>query len=175
MIGDNNNSTKQSTSLPIQVGKKVPNNITLSYLNRNDVVQTVSLSSLCKGKKVAVVGVSAAFSPGCARYVKRVVELAKAKGSDLIACVAVNDVFVMKAWGENLSVGGDKVMILSDGRGELAGAFGVSLDTTTRGEAWLGLGVRSRRFCVIAVNGVVTGVEFDEENDRVVSAKSTAV
>lgn len=109
-----------------------------------------------------MVGVSAAFSPGCARFVRDVVELAKTKGSDLIACVAVNDVFVMKAWGENLAVGESrKVMMLSDGHGELAGAFGVALDTSDKG--CVGLGVRSMRFCLNSLNGVITSVDFDEE------------
>ena len=141
--------------LKVVVGKKLSAKLALSYLSKNDVVQTVNLSSLCKERKVVVVGVSAAFSPGCSRFVKRV-GLVKSKGWDLIACVAVNDVYVMRAWGEHLAVG-ERVMMLSDGGGELARELGVSLDTI------MGLGVRSRRFCLNTINGVITAVEFDEE------------
>lgn len=111
---------------------------------------------------MVLVGVPAAFSPACARFVKRV-ESAKSVGSDLIACVAVNDVFVMRAWGENLAVG-EKVMMLSDGCGELSRALGVPLDMS--GRACLGFGVRSRRFCLSSLNGVITGVNFDEEEEE---------
>jgi peroxiredoxin len=153
--------TKQHKPISIPVGEKLPN-VTLSYLNRNGAVQTVALSSLCKGKRVVLVGVPAAFSPTCAQFVKRV-ESAKSVGSDLIACVAVNDVLVMKAWGENLAVG-EKVMMLSDGCGQLSAALGVSLDMS--GRACLGFGVRSRRFCLSSFNGVITSVNFDEEEEE---------
>ncbi|PON93441.1 Peroxiredoxin [Trema orientale] len=159
---------------PRWVGRKLPANVALSYLTRNDVAQTVSLSGLCKGRRVVVVGVSAAFSPDCSSFAKRV-ELAKSKGWDLIACVAVNDVFVMRAWGEHLAVG-ERVMMLSDGRGELARELGVSLGPDAgSSKASLGLGVRSRRFCLNTVNGVITGVDFDEETESLGSSKTTVV
>ncbi|KAF4350134.1 hypothetical protein F8388_001312 [Cannabis sativa] len=157
--------------LPVVIGKKLPSNIALSYLNRNGVVQAVSLSSLCKGRKVVVVGISAAFTPGCSRFVKRV-ELAKSNGWDLIACVGVNDVHVMRAWGEQLGVG-QKVMMLSDGGGELARGLGVSLDPTSFGSKanFIGLGVRPKRFWLNTINGVITAIDFDNENDGFVSSK----
>lgn len=158
---------------PVEVGKRLPANVALSYLNGNDVVQKVSLASLCEGRKVVVACASAAFSPSCSRFVKRV-ELEKSKRWDLIACVAVNDVFVMRAWGENLAVG-DRVMMLSDGGGELAKALGVSSDRSSKVNDFAGLGVRFMRFCLNTVNGVITAVDFDEENDSVVSSKSTVV
>ncbi|KAK9270125.1 hypothetical protein L1049_025701 [Liquidambar formosana] len=154
----------------IPIGEKLPN-VTVSYLNRNDTVQTVAIPSLCKGKRFVLVGLSAAFSPSCTRFVKRV-ESAKSKWADSIACVAVNDVFVMRAWGEHLAVG-EKVMMLSDGRGELSRALGVSLDAN--GGDCLGLGERSRRFCLSAFNGVITSVDFDEEEDDFISRKKSTV
>lgn len=96
------------------------------------------------------------------------IQSVKAKHADLIACVAVNDVFVMRAWGENLGVG-ERLMMLSDGGGELCGALGVSVDTSNM--ACLGLGVRSRRFCLTAVNGVITSVDFDDEDDKFIFTK----
>lgn len=76
----------------------------------------------------------------------------------------------MRAWGESLAVD-ERVMMLSDGLGELTRTLGVSLNPTSK--AYLGLGVRSRRFCVAAFNGVITSVDFDEEQaeDTLISTK----
>ncbi|KAM5564910.1 hypothetical protein ABKV19_019115 [Rosa sericea] len=149
------------TKLPFSVGDKLPN-ASLSYLNRNDVVKSVTLSSLCKGKRVVLVGVTAPFSPSCTRFVKRV-KSAREKTAEVIACFAVSDVFVMRAWGEILAVG-ERVMMLCDGLGELTRALGVSLNGTVK--ACPGLGVRSRRFCLASFNGVITNVDFDEEEEE---------
>ncbi|KAL6295696.1 hypothetical protein ACE6H2_003838 [Prunus campanulata] len=142
------------------IGDKLPN-VTLSYLDPNDGAKLISLSTLCKGKRVVLVGVSAPFSPRCTRFVKRV-ESARGKSSDLIACVAASDVFVMRAWGENLAVG-DRVMMLSDGRGELGNALGVSLNLNTTTNA-----------CLVTFNGVIKSVEFDKEEGSLVATKSMA-
>ncbi|KAL6207442.1 hypothetical protein ACLB2K_018400 [Fragaria x ananassa] len=156
------------TKLPFSVGDKLPN-ASLSYLARNDVVKSITLSSLCKGKRVVLMGVTTPFSPSCTRFVKRV-ESAREKNAEVIACFAVSDVFVMRAWGEILAVG-ERVMMLCDGVGELTRALGVSLNQT--GRACLGLGERSRRFCLAAFNGVITNVEYDEEDeeDALISTK----
>ncbi|KAF5747121.1 peroxiredoxin-2E-1 chloroplastic-like [Tripterygium wilfordii] len=166
----NSISTVKSKPIAVPVGYKLPD-VTLSYLAQNGAVQFVSLRRLCKGKRVVLVGVSAAFSPSCTRFVKRV-ESEKSRAVDLLACVAFNDVFVMKAWGENLAVG-EKVMMLSDGGGELCGALGMTVDAGAT--ACFGLGVRPRRFCLSAVNGVVTSINFDDdvEDDALPSIKST--
>ncbi|PRQ27050.1 putative peroxiredoxin [Rosa chinensis] len=108
-----------------------------------------------------LVGVTAPFSPGCTRFVKRL-KSAREKTAEVIACFAVSDVFVMRAWGEILAVG-ERVMMLCDGLGELTRALGVSLNGAVK--ACLGLGVRSRRFCLASFNGVITNVDFDEESD----------
>lgn len=153
-------SKQPKLPVSLSVGSKLPN-VALSYLNRNDAVQTVNLGSLCKGKRVVLVGVSAAFSPSCSRFVKRV-ESSRSMGSDMIACVAINDVFVMRAWGENLAVG-EKVKMLSDGCGELSKSLGLSVELG--GEALRGSGVRSRRFCLCSLNGVITSVDFDRAEE----------
>ncbi|KAL7244984.1 hypothetical protein ACSBR2_000346 [Camellia fascicularis] len=141
--------------------------LTFSFLDRNHKLQTTNLSILSKSKRLLLVGVSAAFSPICARFVKSVVDSAKSKLADLIACVAVNNVFVMKAWGEDLAVG-ENVMMLSDGAGDLARALRVPLDSS--GGDCLGLGVRSRRFWLSALNGVVTSLSVDfSDDDDVIS------
>lgn len=95
---------------------------------------------------------------------------ARQKGADLIACVAVSDVFVMRAWGESLAVD-ERVMMLYDGLGELTRTLGASLNPTSKD--YLGLSVRSRRYFLAAFNGVITSVEFDEEQaeDTLVSTK----
>ncbi|XP_008220817.1 PREDICTED: peroxiredoxin-2E-1, chloroplastic-like [Prunus mume] len=151
---------KRSKPLSVCIGVKLPN-ITLSYLDPNDGAKLISLSTLCKGKRVVLVGVSAPFSPRCTRFVKRVAS-ARGKSSDLIACVAASDVFVMRAWGENLAVG-DRVMMLSDGRGELGNALGVSLNLNTATNA-----------CLVTFNGVIKSVEFDKEEGSLVAIKSLA-
>lgn len=150
----------------IPIGGKLPN-ATLSSLGPNGRVQNVDISSLAKGKKLLLVGVSAAFSPNCSRFVKRI-EAMKGKSADLIACVAINDEFVMRAWGQHLGVG-EKVMMLSDGRGELATALGLSTHIQNDVSAGSGLGVRSRRFCLAAVNGLITTVHLDDSDDYCIS------
>ncbi|XP_010263726.1 PREDICTED: peroxiredoxin-2E-1, chloroplastic-like [Nelumbo nucifera] len=143
----------------ISVGDKLPN-VTLSYLDRNNKLHTVAVPTLAKGKKVVVIGVSAAFSPSCTRFVRA----AEEKNADVVTCVAMNDVFVMKAWGEHLEAGGDKpIMMLSDGQGEFSRALGMSLDISPSSPP-LGLGTRSRRFCLVALNGVVKSLRLDEEH-----------
>ncbi|XP_057468677.1 peroxiredoxin-2B-like [Actinidia eriantha] len=130
-------------------GQKLPN-LTFSYLDRNSKIKTATLSSLGRAKRLVVVGVSAAFSPVCDRFVKRIA-LAKSVVADLIACVAVNDAFVMKAWGESLAVG-EKVLMLSDANGELPRAIGVPLDSMGRD-----CGVRPRRLLVCSERGRSNG------------------
>jgi peroxiredoxin len=109
---------------------------------------------LVKGKKIAVFGLPGAFTPTCSAqhvpgYVKHIADL-KAKGIDEVWCVAVNDAFVMGAWGREQQAAG-KVRMMADGSAELTKAMGLELDLTTRG-----LGVRCQRFSMVLDNGVVT-------------------
>jgi glutaredoxin/glutathione-dependent peroxiredoxin len=88
----------------------------------------------------------------------------KAKGIDTIACMAVNDVFVMDAWGKHSSVG-DNVLMLADGNGDYAKALGLEMDG--RG---FGMGTRGQRFAVVVDDGVATNVEVEQPKEFKVSA-----
>jgi peroxiredoxin (alkyl hydroperoxide reductase subunit C) len=114
----------------------------------------VSTDEIFKGKTVVLFAVPGAFTPTCsAKHLPSFlanVEALKAKGVDTIACMAVNDVFVMDAWAKSQDVG-DKIVMLADGSGVLTKALGLELDLTARG-----LGIRSQRFALVAKDGVVT-------------------
>lgn len=145
----------------ISVGDRLPD-ATLSFLNSADEVQTVSVSDLTRAKKAVFFAVPGAFTPTCSRkhvpgFVEKAGEL-RAKGVDTIACVSVNDAFVMKAWKEDLKIG-EEVLLLSDGNGEFTRALGVELDLRDKP---VGLGVRSRRYSLLAEDGVVKVLNLEE-------------
>jgi len=113
----------------------------------------VALADITRGKKVVFFAVPGAFTPTCsAKHLPGFVEQAatlKGKGVDEICCVAVNDVFVMDAWGKAQSTGG-KVRMLADGNGELAAAMGLEMDGSK-----FGMGTRSQRYAMIVNDGRV--------------------
>ena len=120
----------------------------------------VSTDDLFGGKKVVLVSVPGAFTPTCSMshlpgFVGHADELL-GKGVDTIACMAVNDVFVMDAWGKDQGVG-DKVTMLADGNGEYAKALDLEMDGSG-----FGLGTRGQRFAIIADDGVATHVAVEE-------------
>lgn len=119
----------------------------------------VTTAQLFSGKKVLLVSVPGAFTPTCHAkhlpgYVKQNKEL-KAKGIDTIAFTAVNDVFVMDAWGKASNVG-DDILMLADGNGDYVKALGLELDG--RG---FGMGTRGQRFSIIVDNGVVKQLNIE--------------
>jgi len=119
----------------------------------------ITTDELFKGRTVVLFGVPGAFTPTCSArhlpsYVQHAGDLA-AKGVDLIACMAVNDAFVMGAWGKDQGVG-DLVMMLGDGSADFTRALGLELDLTARG-----LGVRCQRFALVAKDGKVTHVAVE--------------
>ena len=120
----------------------------------------VPTNELFAGKKVALFAVPGAFTPTCsAKHLPSFVQNAealKAKGVDVIACMAVNDVFVMDAWGKAQEVG-DKVMMLADGNGDYTRALGLELDASG-----FGMGGRSQRFSIIVDDGVVSALNVEE-------------
>ena len=120
----------------------------------------VSSDEIFKGKKVVLFAVPGAFTPTCsARHLPGFVTNAanfKAKGISTIACMAVNDVFVMDAWGKDQKVG-DKVMMLADGSGDYTKSLGLELDLTGGG-----LGKRSRRFAIVVNDGKVESLALEE-------------
>ena len=124
-----------------------------------DGPKDVSTEDLFKGKKVVLFSVPGAFTPTCdAKHLPGYVQLAdqiRAKGVDTIACMAVNDVFVMNAWGK-ASGAADKVLMLADGNGEYARALGLELDA--RG---FGMGLRGQRFAIIVEDGVARYVSIE--------------
>lgn len=110
--------------------------------------------------KVVLFAVPGAFTPTCsAKHLPGFVEhlpALKAKGVDRVVCLAVNDVFVMAAWAKDQKVG-DGIIMLADGSAAFTKALGLELDLTARG-----LGVRSQRFALIAVDGVVTHLAVED-------------
>lgn len=142
----------------IKVGDKLPN-IGFKKMGDNGP-EPVDADNLFKGKKVVLFSVPGAFTPTCsAKHLPGFVEQAdaiKAKGVDTIACVAVNDAFVMGAWGKDQKVG-DKVEMLADGSGDWTNALGLDLDLTAAG-----LGKRGQRFAMIVEDGTVSHLAVEE-------------
>lgn len=127
----------------------------------------ISTDELFAGKKVVLVSVPGAFTPTCSAqhlpgFVQQAADL-KGKGVDTIACTAVNDVFVMDAWGKDQGAG-DDVMMLADGNGEYAAALGLSLDASG-----FGMGTRGQRFAIIVDDGVATHVAVEGPGEFEVS------
>ncbi len=119
----------------------------------------ISTEALFSGKKVVLVSVPGAFTPTCSMnhlpgFVDQFDAL-KSKNVDTVACMAVNDVFVMDAWGKDRGVG-DNVMMLADGNGEYAQALGLEFD----GSAF-GMGMRGQRFAIIVDDGIATHVAVE--------------
>jgi peroxiredoxin (alkyl hydroperoxide reductase subunit C) len=138
--------------MTIKVGDKIPS-ATLYRMTENGP-EAMTTDEIFKGKKVVLFALPGAFTPTCSAkhlpgFVGKADEI-KAKGVDTIACLSVNDAFVMGAWGKDQGTG-DKVLMLADGSGELTKAMGLELDLTSRG-----LGVRSDRYAMIVDDGEVT-------------------
>jgi peroxiredoxin len=132
----------------------------------------MSTDELFKGKKVVLVSVPGAFTPTCSsKHLPGFVEHANeilAKGVDTIACTAVNDVFVMHAWGKDQGVS-DKVIMLADGNGDYVRALGLDVDSSK-----FGMGLRGRRFAIVVDDGKATHVAVEEPGQFEVS-KAEAV
>ena len=143
--------------MDIKVGDRVPNGTFTVMTAEGPKPKTTD--ELFKGKKVVLFAVPGAFTPTCSvKHMPSFVENAdalKAKGVDTIACIAVNDAFVMAAWGKECGIDG-KITMLADGSGAFAKAIGLELDLAARG-----MGIRSQRYALIAQDGKVThlGVE----------------
>jgi glutaredoxin/glutathione-dependent peroxiredoxin len=112
------------------------------------------------GKKVVMFALPGAFTPTCSAkhlpgFVQHAAELKK-KGIDAVACLSVNDAFVMGAWGEAQGAGG-KVMMLADGNGDFTKALGLEMDASK-----YGMGTRSQRYSMLVENGVVKQLNIEE-------------
>ena len=144
--------------MTISVGDKIPS-ATLKIMT-DDGPSELTTETLCNGKKVVIFGLPGAFTPTCsAKHVPGFVNKAgdiKAKGVDSIACLSVNDAFVMGAWGKDQGAD-DKVLMLADGSAEFTKAAGLDLDLTP-----MGMGVRSKRYAMIVDKGVVSHLAVEE-------------
>ena len=143
--------------MTIQTGERMPSGEFSVMTDKGP--KSVTTDELFAGKKVVLVSVPGAFTPTCSMsHLPGFVEHADAifaKGVDTIACMAVNDVFVMSAWGKDQNVG-DKVLMLADGNGDYARALGLELDGSG-----FGMGMRGQRFAIIVDDGTATHVAVE--------------
>ena len=152
--------------MTIKVGDKLPS-ATLVKATENGPDQ-VSTGDFFAGRKVALFAVPGAFTPTCsAKHMPGYVDNAealKAKGVDEIACVSVNDAFVMDAWGK-ASNAGDKVTLLADGNGQFAKELGLEMDGSK-----FGMGTRSQRYSMVVNDGVVESLNVEAPGEFKVSS-----
>ncbi len=144
--------------MPITVGDTVPSATFMTFGAEGP--KPLTTDELFKGKTVALFALPGAFTPTCsAKHLPGFTAHAadfKAKGVDAIACVSVNDVFVMKAWGENQGVG-DDILMLADGNGDFTRAVGLEMDASR-----FGMGKRSLRYSLLVKDGVVKEVNVED-------------
>ncbi len=144
--------------MTINVGDKVPQ-VTLKHMSK-DGLADITTEEIFGGKKVVMFALPGAFTPTCsAKHLPGFVTNASAfkdKGVDSIACVSVNDAFVMGAWGQQQNVG-DAVMMLADGNAEFADALGLSFDGSG-----FGMGKRAQRFAMVVNDGVVESLHVEQ-------------
>ncbi|MFD1331962.1 peroxiredoxin [Methylopila musalis] len=145
--------------MAIEVGSRLPNTTFRTF--GPDGPGTVMADEIFAGKKAVLFAVPGAFTPTCHKnhlpgYLARLDEL-KAKGVDVVAVTAVNDVFVMNAWAEATGAK-DKIVFLSDGGADFAKAIGLELDATAGG-----LGIRSKRYAVVLDDMVVTYLAVEDQ------------
>jgi peroxiredoxin len=150
--------------MTIKVGERIPN-ATLNYLK--DGVQAINTDEIFKGKKVVLFSVPGAFTPTCSAkhlpgYVEKLGEFQK-KGID-VACLAVNDAFVMGAWAKDQHVP-EPLRMLADGNGTFSKTLGLEMDGTA-----FGLGVRGKRFAIYAEDGVVKQLHIEAPGEFKVSS-----
>ncbi|HEY6336225.1 MAG TPA: peroxiredoxin [Alphaproteobacteria bacterium] len=157
--------------MTIKVGDKIPS-VKLKHMGANGPAE-ITTDELFMGKKVVLFGLPGAFTPTCsAKHVPGFLQHAdeiKKKGVSTIACISVNDAFVMGAWGKDQGVG-DKVMMLADGSADFTKAAGLELDLTAAG-----LGVRSKRYAMIVDKGVVKWMGIEEAPGKLEASGADAV
>ena len=151
--------------MSIQEGDKIPG-ATLHSM-RDGKPTPMTTEEIVAGKKVVLFAVPGAFTPTCSMahlpgYVVNADSI-KAKGVDTIACVSVNDAFVMDAWGQNKNA--EELLMLGDGNGDLTEALGLTMDGSG-----FGLGKRSQRYAMIVEDGTVTKLSVEAPGKLEVSA-----
>lgn len=160
----------------VQIGDRLPEGI-LTELIENDAPgctvgpNTFQVSDLLKGKRIVIFGVPGAFTPTCsAKHVPGYVtnyDKLKAKRVDEVWCVAVNDTFVMGAWGKEQKCAG-KIRMLADGSATYTRALGLDMDLTARG-----MGIRSRRYSMLVEDGIVRRLNLEQPGKFEVSDATT--
>ena len=150
--------------MTIHVGDRIPE-VTLKRIREG--METIDTQALFDGRKAVLFAVPGAFTPTCSArhlpgYIERF-EQFRSRGIDVF-CMAVNDPFVMQAWGKAQSVP-DGLLMLSDGNGDLTRALGLELDASGSG-----MGMRSRRFALYVDNGIVRAVHVEEPGNFEVSS-----
>ena len=155
--------------MTVQAGDRVPA-VKLKSMTK-DGIKDFTTDDIFKGKKVAIFGLPGAFTPTCsAKHLPGFVnhfDALKAKGVDTVACVSVNDAFVMDAWGKAQNVG-DKVMMLADGNADFAKAMGIEMDGTG-----FGMGLRMKRFSMYVVDGTIKSFNLEKPGAFEVSTVET--
>jgi len=151
--------------MTIATGDRIP---VATLQHAPDGVQPISTAELFDGKRVVLFSVPGAFTPTCSErhlpdFVKDF-DAIRAKGVDTVACMSVNDAFVMQAWGESQSVPAELLM-LADGNGEFSKLLGLEMDATR-----YGMGLRSKRFALIANDGVVEHLAVEAPGEYRVSS-----
>ena len=162
--------------MAIKVGDKLPDGTLTEMIDTERPGCTVGpnafqVADLTKGKKIVIFAVPGAFTPTCSAkhvpsYTQNIDKL-KAKGVDEVWCVAVNDAFVMGAWGKDQKADG-KVRMMADGSAVFTKALGLDMDLTARG-----MGVRSQRYSMLVDNGVVKAVNVEQPGKFEVSDADT--
>ena len=152
--------------MTIKIGDKVPS-VTLRHLTPEGIKEIAS-DEFFAGKKVALFAVPGAYTRTCSQrhlpsYVNNAAAL-KAKGIDTVACIAVNDAFVMGAWGKEHGAEG-KIVMLGDGSADFTQAIGLDLDRISAG-----MGIRSQRYSMVVDNGVVTALNVEPSGEYGVSS-----
>jgi peroxiredoxin len=157
--------------MTIKVGDKLPE-ATLKQMTAEGV-KDISLGELTRGKKVVLFAVPGAFTPTCSeRHLPGFLEHAealKAKGVDTIACIAVNDPFVLNAWDKSTNASG-RVQILSDGNADLTKALGLDFDGSG-----FGLGTRSKRYAMVVEDGVVKTLLVEDVPSQAEKSSASAI
>ena len=153
--------------MSIQTGDRIP--AAEIRIMTDDGTRILETQKYFKGRNVVMFSLPGAFTPTCsAKHLPGYIQLADellAKGVDVIACMSVNDAFVMDAWGK--SAGADQIDMLADGNGDFAGALGLEVDSTA-----FGMGMRSQRFSLLAENGVIEKLFVEDNGEfRVSSAE----
>jgi peroxiredoxin len=152
--------------MAIKEGDRLPDATFMTYGPEGP--RPITTDEVFKGKRVALLAVPGAFTPTCSAkhlpgFKEKAAEL-RSKGVDAIACVSVNDVFVMKAWGADQGVG-DDIIMLADGNGAFTNAIGLGMDASK-----FGMGPRSQRYSMIVNDGVVEKLNVEEGGEFRVSS-----